>query len=229
MTFSNPKQIVVLVLIWTAALFAVDRIKNPDRAFFGSERTAAGANITRPQLRLWMNHLCCTGCLTDLEAALGKLAWLGKPMLAAERDLLTQGEADGESAVVEEYRQRVDVDVLDVESVDFMDVIAALRESGFTAQHIEFGGVSHYRIEAELEHVCCNLCARGAREGMDELVTAARARGYFGWLDSISVSKINKVITFYPRFNETVDVAEIVSGIDRLGFAPTSLTLRLED
>ena len=63
---------------------------------------------------------------------------------------------------------------------------------------------------------------------MDELVAAARARGYLGWLD-ISVSKIDKMLTFYPRFDEPVDVVEIVSGIDRLGFAPTSLTLRLED
>ena len=64
---------------------------------------------------------------------------------------------------------------------------------------------------------------------MDELVAGARARGYFGWLDSISVSKIDKMLTFYPRFDEPVDVAEIVSGIDRLGFAPTSLTVRVED
>ena len=29
MTFSNPKQIVLLVVFWAIALFAVDRIANP--------------------------------------------------------------------------------------------------------------------------------------------------------------------------------------------------------
>jgi hypothetical protein len=33
-----------------------------------------------------------------------------------------------------------------------------MRDAGFVADHIEFGGIPHIRLEAQVPHLCCNLC-----------------------------------------------------------------------
>jgi hypothetical protein len=84
LTLSNSRQIVTIALLWTTALFAVDYVKHPRplSLLFGIKRGGLGGTvrITKPTILLRVNHLCCSGCLDDLQAALQPLTWVDKVM-----------------------------------------------------------------------------------------------------------------------------------------------------
>jgi len=69
MKFASVKQIIVLTAITCVGLFALDYYKNPQLWHARSVSTA------RPGVRLtlWMNHLCCLGCLADVRQALAEI------------------------------------------------------------------------------------------------------------------------------------------------------------
>jgi hypothetical protein len=230
MTFSNPKQIIALMLAWTLALFAIDYVKNPQsiRLGFGAKAPAAASNITKPTVRIWMNHLCCSGCLGDVRKALGTVHGLGAVTVLEEVEAREQADTDPKPAgAVPSYANKVDVTVDDIALVDFMAIDRALRDEGLTAEHMEFGGVSHFRLEAELKHICCGLCTTGIDQGM-QIAKSLRGTGQFAWLDSVSVNKTEHRLVAYARFDKTVDVLELIVALNHLGFAPSSLNVRAD-
>jgi hypothetical protein len=232
MTFSNPKQIIALMLAWVVALLAVDYVKNPQsiRLGFGAKAPAASSNITKPTVRIWMNHLCCSGCLGDVRKALGTVHGLGTVTVLDDVEAQEQADARGTAKPtgdVPSYANKVDVAVDNIALVDFMAIDRALRDEGLTAEHMEFGGVSHFRLEAELKHICCGLCTTGIDQGM-QIAKSLRETGQFAWLDSVSVNKTEHRLVAYARFDRTVDVLELIVTLNHLGFAPSTLSVRAD-
>lgn len=233
MRFSNTRQIVIMTISWAAALYAIDFWKHPrplrDLMQSGGNR-AEFAHITKPQIVLWMNHMCCSGCLEDLELALKGLGWIGK--VSVNLDKNESGalpDKDGASGLKSgQYGHRVDLEVTNVATIDFVALERAVRDMGLAPERIEFGGVSHYRIEAKLKHVCCQACARAIDEGM-QMASNLRAAGPFKWLDSAKVSKEHKSITVYPKYDSTVDVTEFLQALTHMGFAPEALRVQPGD
>ncbi len=226
MRFATVRQIVVLTVIWCAALFALDYVKNPQlwRAESAPRIDAEGARVD-----LWMSHVCCTGCLSDIREALANVPGLGTPNVVG-KELIPQSQADA-AAEVEQYANMVRVPVTDLAKLDFVAIDSALRAKGFIARRMEFGGADHFRVEAELNHLCCGLCEKATYEGL-AFLKARGLGGQFKWLDSVTVDKVKKRVIAHARYLEpgkTIDVGEFITGLGYAGYAPASVRILLGD
>jgi len=225
-TFASFRQIVILIVLTAGLLFGIDRVKNPHHAAVPGEPMAASVPTDEPTIRLWLNDLSCGGCLTGLEKALSAVPWLGTPKVLEKPP--TAEQAPG---AVDEHRQRVVVEIKvpekNLRDVDFVAVLAALRKAGFAAAQMEFSGLPHYGLEADLAPLCSPACVEGTREAMDDLVRASKPKGWFRWLDSYRVDGVNEALVIYPRMGATVDVMEVLGAINAIGFEASALTLHV--
>jgi len=231
LTLTNPRQIVTMTLLWATVLFAVDYIKHPRplSVLFGIKREGLddAVRLTNPTIILRVNHLCCSGCLDDLRAALQPLSWADKVEL--DKSALARGADNRREQTLNDFSNRVRIEIKaeDIVRMDFIALDRAMRDAGFVAEHIEFVGIPHMRLEAHVTHLCCNLCKVAVEEG----VKSARQLGAgsdFKWLDSINVDRPQKTVTAYTRYDSIVDVGEFIATLNHLGFAPATLTVSRE-
>jgi len=224
MKFSNTGQVIALALAWTAAMVYVDYKKNPRplrEMYSGSKRTQADQNITTPHVSLKMNHLCCSGCLDDVKAALKDLPWVGTISIPDEASLPDQSNTQEKDT----YAGYVDVTVKDIQTLDFVELNQKLRATGLTAEHIKFSGIKEYRLNAFLKHICCQVCTKALEKGL--FVKGIRATGPLQWLDNAAVSKEHHSVVVAPRAGREADITELFEALDRLGFAPSTLKIAL--
>ena len=228
MTFASARQIVLLILLTAIVLFGIDRFKNPQRERVPGEPGLPSAGADEPMIRLRLNDLSCGGCLGGLEAALSEVTWLEAPKVLAKPAALEHAETPDAGS---EPRQQTVIEIkipeAKLRSVDFVVVVAALQRAGFAAAQIEFSGLPHYRLEAELAPLCSPGCVQGTREAMDDLVRASKPKGWLRWLDSYSVDGVNRALVFFPRIGATVDVMEVLGAINTIGFEAGSLTIHV--
>ncbi len=230
-TLSNPRQIVTMTLVWTAALFAIDYTKHPRplSVLFGMKQEGLGDAVrpTNPTITLWVNHLCCSGCLDDLRAALQPLTWADKVEL--DKGAVAREAAKQREQALNDFSNcvRIEIKADDIARVDFVALDRAVRDAGLVAEHIQFGGLPHMRLEAHIPHLCCNLCKVAVEEGAK--IARQLGAGGFKWLDSINVDRPQKTVTAYTRYDSIVDVGEFIAALNHLGFAPAALTVSREN
>lgn len=226
MKFASVKQIIVLTVITCAGLFGLDYYKNPQLWHSRS------ASAVRPGMRLtlWVNHLCCTGCLADVRQALAGVSGIDVANATDPKQLFTQEQANMQGASLADYGNAVELPISDLEKLDLVAVDRALRDKGFVAGRMELSGVEHFRLEALLQHLCCGMCDRSIQERIGFL-KAKGSTGQLKWLDSVSVDHEKKTVAAHARFLEpgkTVDVVEFLSGLNYLGYEPSSLRVIAE-
>jgi copper chaperone CopZ len=222
MRFANLRQIVGLTLAWALVLFTADYIKHPRPIAQLLGRAPSGAGpMARPHLRIWMKHLCCSGCLADVQQALAELPGLG-PAALATPEIRSPAQASAAPAAIDDDSNRLEIDVTDVKLLDFVVVDHAIEQTGLAAERMEFGGVPHFRIEAELKHLCCQACVKGLEMGLS-ITRSLRATGQFGWIDSVAVSKEHRRLIIHARYDRTVDLEELMAALHHIGFSPASL------
>lgn len=219
----------MLTLLTAALMFTIDRIKNPRPAVVEADHLAPSADTENPTIQIWLNGQCFDSCRTGLAEALAEVPWLEAAKirdnpLTASQDQPAGGRREGKQVIV-----AVKDPARNFKSIDFVTIVSALHKSGFAAAQMEFSGVKHYRLVADLPHLCSPECAEGTRDAMDKLVRASRPSGSFHWLDSYSVDGVNQALLIYPRMGETVDVMEVLAAINSIGFEPSALTVRLHD
>jgi hypothetical protein len=226
MKFASAKQAIFLIVVTCVGLYALDYYKNPQLWHHESEATEASGKGAR--LVLWMNHLCCTGCLSDIRQALA-----GAPGVdlvnATAPQLLTQEQANREGASLADYGNVVQLPITDLDKLDLVAIDRALRDKGFVAGRMELAGVEHFRLEAVLDHLCCGMCDRAVHERFAFLKSKGLG-GQFKWLDSVNVDHEKKTVIAYARFlqpGKTVDIAEFLSGLNYLGYEPHSMRVVL--
>lgn len=210
-------QIAAMSVAWLAVLLAIDYTKNP-------HLWAAGEVPARPPsagLSLWVNHLCCTGCLADVREALADLPWIDRERIRARKRVISREEAEV-AGPQSEYGGWVDVGVSDIGGVDFVAIDRALRERGMVASRMEFAGPRHYRLEAKVHHLCCGMC----RDAGERITTLERARTRLRWVDSVTADRAEHTVTVHARYQnpgEAVDVADLLGAFDEVGLPPLSL------
>jgi copper chaperone CopZ len=220
MTFATTKQLVLMTFLWAIALFGIDYAKNPrpldELLTPPGEATNAGGGP--PVITLAMNHLCCTGCLSDVTTALA-----GMPGISVRApEMSSKEEAVASRDPAKDWGKEIELVVSDLRAVDFMAIDGALRSAGLVASRMELRGPRHYRLEATLNHMCCKACAIGAKEGL-ELTRGLRSQGRFKWLDSFDVQKEKKLIIANARYDAVADVSELVVALNHAGFQPSSI------
>jgi hypothetical protein len=228
-TFASFRQILTLIVLTAGLLFAIDRIKSPRPAGARSDRRADSVMADRPTIRLWLSGQCFGGCRTGLVEALSEVPWLEAPKVL--ENVPTPEAGNPAPGVVNADRPQVVVGIRDpdrnLKNVDFVTVLRALHKSGFAAAQMEFSGLPHYRLEAELPHMCSPACVEGTREAMDDLVRASKPQGSFRWLDSYNVDAVNQTLVIYPRLGATVDMLEVLAAINTIGFEASALTVQV--
>jgi hypothetical protein len=229
MKFASLTQIVAMIVLTVAGLFALDYYKNPQ--LWHHEQAGKVSSENKPRLVLWMNHMCCSGCLDGIRQALSRLPGIDAAGATGPKQILTQAEANAEGATLPDYGNTLELPVTDLAALDVIAVDRALRDKGFVAGRIEFSGLDHFRLEATLDHLCCGMCDRSIPERIGFL-KAKGSSGQFRWLDSVSVDHDKKTVTAFARFLESgksVDVGEFLSGLNYLGFEPSSLHIRTNE
>ena len=227
MKFASVKQILALIAITCAGMYLLDYYKNPQ--LWHSKHVVMASSDKGARLTLWMNHLCCSGCLDDIRKALTGVAGVDLANAVGPKPLLTQAEANAMSKSLPDYGNSVELPITDLDKVDLVAIDKALRDKGFVAGRMELGGVQHFRLEAVLDHLCCGMCDRS----INERIAFLKAKGQGGqlkWIDSVVVQHEKKTVVAHARFLEpgkTVDVAEFLSGLNYLGYEPSSLRVAL--
>lgn len=227
MKFASVKQIVAMTVITCIGLFTLDYFKNP-QLWHPMSVSAARPGV---RLTLWMNHLCCTGCLADLRQALAGVPGIDLANAADPKPLLTQAEANMQGTSLPDYGNAVELPISDLEKLDLLAVDRALRDKGFVAGRMELSGVEHFRLEALLQHLCCGMCDRSIQQRI-AFLKAKGSAGQLKWLDSVTVDHEKKTVAAHARFLEpgkTVDVVEFLSGLNYLGYEPSSLRIVVEE
>lgn len=229
MKFANVRQIVIVAVISCVGLFALDYFKNPQ--LWGPQPVAAATIGNGPELTVWMNHLCCDACLDNVRQALTGLPGIDLSKAQTPDKLRTREEADKLTESLPDYGGRVTIPVTNLEQLDIMAVDRAVRSKGLVAGRIEISGVEHFHLEAKMGHLCCGTCDRAAQEH----ITFLKARGMggqFAWLDSLTVNHQTSTVVAYARFLErgkSIDIAELINGLNEAGFAPLSLRVLTSD
>src|SRR5215468_1347059 len=229
MTFASVKQILAMILITCVGLYALDYWKNPQ--LWHSRSAAMVAPDAGPRLTLWMNHLCCTGCLDDVRKALAGIAGVDLEKATGPKELLTQEVANKEGATLPDYGNSVALPITELDNLDLVAVDRALRDKGFVAGRMELSGVPHFRLEAGLDHLCCGMCDRSISERMGFLKAKGQG-GRLKWIESVSVEHEKKTVVAYARFLEagkTDDLVEFLSALNYLGFEPHSMRIATEE
>lgn len=216
---TRTQQMLVMTVVWGLALIAYDLMFNKHLR----KPSAEAVKAQRPQLRMRINHLCCSGCQDVAFQALKTLPWLGEPAVVDREKLIEQAEA-AEAAPPSSYSGTVVVDIKEVNQVDFVALYAALQKASLVAGELEVGGLAHYSLRASVDHLCCKLCVTAAQEAM-EPKQDPKFGATLQWMDSANVSQTNKTITAFARFGKTADVAEFFRVLDQAGFAPQSMRL----
>jgi hypothetical protein len=225
MHFATTRQLIAITLVWALLLVAYDQHQNP-RPFstYWSEFRGSSTRPTvvsegdTPRLRIAMPHLCCTGCLNDVRAALKPLTWLGPARVSAEpppSDSVASAQADSTA-------NQLDIDILDVTRADLVTLIRALEDTGLAPEKVEISGLGHFRLDVELPHLCCKVCSRAADE---QLARVLRKETQGRWLDSMTMNHVKKTVTIYPRLNAVVDVVELRTALAHVGFAAHSIRI----
>lgn len=221
MTFATTRTLVLLTILWAAGLFGIDYAKNPRgaEALFTPKHMGESRKDGTPVIKLWMNHMCCTGCLSDVTKALEKLP----NIKVKQTPLESQESADMEAAQKpKDYGNEVELQITDLKTIDFMAIDHALRDAGLVADRMELSGPRHYRLTAEMKHICCGLCSTGIKEGL-EITRGLKSQGHFKWLDSFEVDKGKKLVVAHARYDAVADVAEFLNGLNHVGFQPTAI------
>lgn len=217
---ATTPQILGMAIAWAAACMGIDFTFN---RHLWTDKVEMPA---RTALSLRINHLCCTGCLDGVKTALQALPWLkDAPMSVREGSLKTQEEAEVAGPAAD-YGGWLDIDVKDVNQIDFVAIDRALRDGGMVASQMQFGGVRHFRFEAQVRHLCCGMC-KDACERIPELAKTRQA-GRLKWLDSVVADRATGKVTIHVRYlepDERVDAAELLGAMDEVGLPPFSLKI----
>jgi hypothetical protein len=225
MKFASVKQIVLMVLVVVIILFTVDYFKNP-QLWHPPSVVMAGPGI---RLTLWMNRLCCTECLDNVRHALDGVSGVDLVNAKGPQSLINQAQADKQMGSVADYGNTVELPVTDLDTLDVVAIDRRLRDNGFVAGRMELSGVEHFRVEVSLDHLCCSMCDRAIPERVSFL--KASGQGRLKWIDSVSVQDDTKAVVAYARYLEpgkAVDVGEFLSGLNYLGYEPSSLRIVAE-
>lgn len=208
---ATTAQVLAMSIAWLGVCLGIDYTFNP--------HLWAGTVETPPSsvaLSLNLHHLRCTGCLEDIQKALGTLPWL--------QDAPMTVRATGPDVAAGDYAGWLDISVPDVSQIDFVALEQALRLEGFVASRVEFGGLRHFRLEGQARH----LCGPATRDGCEPLPDAGAVRrpDRLRWLDSLSTDSAGSTVVFHVRYqqpNDRINVKELFTAMDEFGLWPSSL------
>lgn len=229
--FTTPRTVIIMMLGWGIVCYAAEMALTHQSIsqVMSPPKDHGLAASDKPHIVITMNHLCCSGCASDVKGALKELPWVGELQVSGVESMEDANKAAEDSKLtLDGARNKIEFDVKqeDVPKIDFVALDAALRSTGLTADRIDFVGVQHYRLEAEFKHVCCSLCAHGLEAGL-AVARNLRASGTFGWIDSVAANKMAHSVTIHARYGASADLEELLLTLNKMGFQAQALKVKV--
>lgn len=208
---ATSSQVLAMSIAWLGVLLGLDYTFNPQLWARIVETPPSSAALS-----LHFHLLRCKGCTDDIEKALGTLPWL--------KDAPMTVRASGDDTVAGNYAGWLDISVPDISQIDFIALDQALRQEGYVASRVEFGGLRHFRLEGKARH----LCASAGQDGCEPLpdVGTVRRGERLKWLDSMGTDASGSTVIFHVRYqqpNDRIDVKELFTAMDDYGMYPYTL------
>lgn len=236
MHFARPGQLIAMIFVWTLCLVAYDQHANP-RSFAtywaefrgSSTRPTVVSEGDTPRVKLSMPHLCCSGCLNEIRAALKPLTWLAPARLVKElatTEIAAESAGGSESppqaatSAEDSTANEIEFEILDLPRADFSLLDQALHDTGLVPDRIEVSGMGHFRLEVELPHLCCKVCSRAVDDQLERLL---RKETQGRWFDSMTMNHVKKTVTIYARMNAVVNLVELHKALAQAGFSAHSV------
>jgi copper chaperone CopZ len=251
MRYSNPLQIIVMMLVWAAALLVLKNALTP------APVEQAQAAFPTAQVRMYIRHVGCSEQYKEVVRALKTLPWLGEVQVERgqhPRTADTLQDVEPKPHTTQPIRPeqpqelctvRVVANVQNVEQADFMELTKTLRDIGIVPATLEFGGISHFALQVKVPDLSCKTCVEAAREALTPLPVSAsyyystakqknaeQGAAFeftsFRWLDKKSINPKENTISMSVRPKNTARVQEVIRSLERAGFLPLSIRIVVE-
>src|SRR6476646_9099074 len=137
MHFGRTMQVIAFMIVWAAALVAVDKTLNHAPAAMTSS-----AGIGKPQTIVTFTHFCCTGCYDKMFSAAKSMSWI--VTATTDRSDLKRQEEMGKEKVDEATHIETEfeggatllLDETDLKSVDLVKAAKEFRDAGLMPKHV---------------------------------------------------------------------------------------------
>lgn len=209
--FATTTQILAMSIAWAAICLGIDYTFNPQLWAGTVEAPPSSAALS-----LRIHHLRCRGCLEDVQKALTTLPWLQNATMNVR--------AVGPETTAGDFAGWLDISVPEIAQIDFVALDQTLRQAGFVASAVQFGGLRHYRLEGQARHLC-GPADKDTCEPLPDVGTVRRGEK-LRWLDSLNLDPTGTTVVFHVRFqqpNDRIDVKELFTAMDEFGLWPSTL------
>ena len=229
--YSNAGQIIFMMIGWAIVLWIISN------TFGGKAEPLVNPSAASPEISMFMRHIGCSEQHKDqVLHALGTLSWLGTAKITHDHPWEAAEKEEEESEALDPCAAYVTAPVKDVQQADFMQLIKALQDIGFTPKAIEFGGLAHFSLLASVSDLSCKSCKRAVLEALTPLqvsVTyyATTNQGEidpsrltsFTWLQSKSLNQTANTIKMNVYSNHAARIDEIIRALGGAGLLPLSV------
>jgi len=238
MYLGRAAQVVLFMVVWAAALVAVDKSLN-----HAPPKVIAVSGEGKPQVVVTFTHFCCTGCYDKMFSAAKSLSWI----VTATTD--SGGLKKQEDMQIEKVDPAIAIDTMwqkdatllldetDIKSVDFQKVDQTFRDSGLVPGHMVLENIPHFRLIAVDPHLCCGICEGSATNAIKQ--EQARAQTHAKIEDpSLSASMISTQVmpmvsvdrpkqTVTAEYYQRADVSGFRDALERAGFSPKEIRIEV--
>jgi hypothetical protein len=238
--------VVVITVAWAAILLGVRHVAET------AATAPAQQSLAAPQVRMIVRHAGCREQGKEIPRALAALTWLGEarvepesaapsgpgPEMAPAPHTLARAPAEEGP---DPCTVRVLAPVKEVEQVDFMRLLATLRDIGVVPAVLEFGGLPRFGFQARLPDLTCPTCAQAALEALKPFPVSAAY--YYSttknpvevskqvalrWVEGKSVDPARNTITVSVVPGQVARVDEMIRALERAGLLPLALRVVAE-
>lgn len=238
MHLGRTAQVIGFMIVWAAALVAVDKTLNHAPAAMTSK-----SGHGKPQIIVTFTHFCCTGCYDKMFSAAKSMSWIvtattDRSGLKRQEDL--QKEKVDEATAIEtlwEKSATLLLDETDLKSVDAEKAIAQFRAAGLVPKRMVLENIPHFRLIAVDPHLCCGLCEGAANNSMklEQKRVQEQAKK-----DDPSLPDATIAAQYLPKFDvdrshqrisadyfQKADVTAFRQAIERAGFSPSQIRIEV--
>lgn len=238
MHFGRTAQIIAFMLVWAAALVAVDKSLNHSPPAMNSH-----SGHGKPQIVVTFTHFCCTGCYDKMFSAAKSMSWIvtattDRSGLKRQEDM--QKEKVDEATAIETLWAKdaaLLLDETDLKSVDMEKALTQFRGAGLVPKRMVLENIPHFRLIAVDLHLCCGLCEGAAKNTMK--LEQARVHKQ-AKIDEPSLSELAIAAQYMPSFEvdrshqrisaeyyQRADVSKFREAMERAGFSPSQIRIEV--
>lgn len=186
-------------------------------------------------------HFCCQGCYDKVFSAVRQLDWIASA--AVDKDSLPPQSAnqleeiDPRDDAASKYNKDA-IFYIKEKEIPYLNLLRAeqkFRESGLVSKRVVLKNIPEFELIAVDPHLCCGLCASGAKQVLDIEVNrqkALAAKNGFNEENALTspynlreytIDKAKQEIR--ATFREQADISAFLMAIEKAGFAPTALKI----